>query len=111
MMRKIIVRTLQVLLLLVVGGMAGFAIFVWRTWDRAYDEIPIPDVRASRDPAVIARGEYFVYGPAHCVDCHASSFAEALKGREAGNVPLQGGTRFAAPPLGVIYSKNLTPDP
>src|SRR6185436_19546415 len=26
-------------------------------------------------------------------------------------VPLQGGTKFEAAPLGTIYSKNLTPDP
>ena len=49
-------------------------IYVWRTWDRSYDEIPVPDVRASTDPTVIARGEYLVYGPSHCVQCHASSF-------------------------------------
>jgi mono/diheme cytochrome c family protein len=111
MTRKLIVRALQVLLAVVFVAGSAVALYVWRTWDRAYDEIPIPDVRASRDPAVIARGEYFVYGPAHCVDCHASSFAEALKRTENEKVPLQGGTRFAAPPLGVIYSKNLTPDP
>ena len=70
----------------------------------------IPDVRASTDPAVIAQGEYLVYGPAHCVECHASSFEEFQKVVNNQKVPLQGGTKFAAPPLGAIYSKNLTPD-
>ena len=89
----------------------AFAVYVWRTWDRSYDEYPVPDVRASSDPAVIARGEYLVYGPAHCVECHSSSFEEFQKIVSGEKVPLQGGTRFEAPPLGAIYSKNLTPDP
>ena len=71
----------------------------------------MPEVRASSDPAVIAHGEYLVYGPAHCVECHASSFEEFQKIVNGEKVPLQGGTRFEAPPLGAIYSKNLTPDP
>jgi mono/diheme cytochrome c family protein len=111
MTRKLIVRALQALLAVVLVAGSAVALYVWRTWDRAYDEIPIPDVRASRDPAVIARGEYLVYGPAHCVECHSASFTEYLKVGEKQKIPLQGGTRFAAPPLGVIYSKNLTPDP
>ncbi len=110
MIRKVVVRVLLALVLLVVVVGSAFGFYVWRTWDRAYDEIPIPDVRASRDPAVIARGEYLVYGPAHCVECHASSFTDFLKLANHQKMPLQGGSRFAAPPLGVIYSKNLTPD-
>jgi mono/diheme cytochrome c family protein len=80
------------------------------TWDRSYDDVALPDVKASTDPAVIARGEYLVYGPAHCVECHAGSFQEFQKVANNEKVPLQGGTRFAAAPLGAIYSKNLTPD-
>lgn len=57
MIRKVVVRVLLALVLLVVVVGSAFGFYVWRTWDRAYDEIPIPDVRASRDPAVIARGD------------------------------------------------------
>jgi mono/diheme cytochrome c family protein len=110
-MKRKIIRALQAVVLLVVLVASVFALYVWRTWDRAYDEYPMPDVRASSDPAVIARGEYFVYGPAHCVECHSSSFEEYQKVANGQKVPLQGGTRFEAPPLGAIYSKNLTPDP
>lgn len=111
MIRKIIVRSLQTVLLLVLVFASVLTIYVWRTWDRSYDEIPVPDVRASTDPAVIARGEYLVYGPSHCVQCHASSFEEFQKVIKHEKVPLQGGTPFVAPPLGIIYAKNLTPDP
>jgi mono/diheme cytochrome c family protein len=109
-MRKILLRALQLFFVVVFVLLSALAFHTWRTWDRVYDDVPIPDVRASTDPAVIARGEYLVYGPAHCVECHASSFEEFQKVANNQKVPLQGGTRFAAPPLGAIYSKNLTPD-
>ena len=110
MTRHIIVRALQIFFLLVFILASALTVYVWRTWDRAYNEYPVPGVRASSDPAVIARGEYLVYGPAHCVECHSKSFVEFQKVVNHEKVPLQGGTPFAAPPLGVIYSKNLTPD-
>jgi mono/diheme cytochrome c family protein len=111
MKKRAIIRAIQVFFLVVVLLVSAFALYVWRTWDRSYDEYPVPQVQASRDPAVIARGEYLVYGPAHCVECHASSFVEFQKIVAGQQVPLQGGTKFEAPPLGAIYSRNLTPDP
>src|SRR5688572_12986765 len=38
-------------------------------WKRTFD-VPEPDLHASADPAVIARGRYLAYGPAHCASCH-----------------------------------------
>lgn len=35
-------------------------------------EAPYPAIRASGDTALMARGKYLVYGPAHCANCHAS---------------------------------------
>ena len=37
-------------------ALAGLAAYVARTWDRTYDA-PLPEVRVSSDPAVLARGE------------------------------------------------------
>jgi mono/diheme cytochrome c family protein len=91
-------------LLLVVGG-----IHVSRTWDRIYD-LPVPEVHASTDSAVIKRGEYLVFGPAHCVECHSASFAEYQTLTQGALPPLVGGVEFSDPILGRIYSKNLTPD-
>jgi hypothetical protein len=63
------------------------------------------------DPAVIKRGEYLVYGPAHCVECHVGSPDEIERAAERGERPaLSGGMKFAAAPLGALYSRNLTPD-
>jgi mono/diheme cytochrome c family protein len=110
MRRRIIIRALQLFFLVIFLLASALTAYTWRTWDRSYDAVPLPDISATADPAVIARGEYLVYGPAHCVECHASSFVEFQKVVNGEKVPLQGGTRFAAPPLGAIYSKNLTPD-
>jgi len=107
---RILWRVLKFLGLLVVVLAAGLAFHVWRTWDKIYD-IALPAVHRSSDPAVLRRGEYMVYGPAHCVECHASSYAEFQKVATGEKVSLRGGQRFAAPPLGALYSKNLTPDP
>jgi mono/diheme cytochrome c family protein len=104
-------RALSSAALILAAALGGLAIYVAVTWDRTWDA-PLPDVHASADPAVIARGEYLVYGPAHCVDCHAPSPEAIARYVETGErPPLAGGMRFAAPPLGAIYSRNITPDP
>jgi mono/diheme cytochrome c family protein len=108
--KKILIRTAVIAVFSVIIIGAVLALYVWRTWDKVWN-VPSPIIHASTDPAVIARGEYLVYGPAHCVECHTGSFADLLKIGEGQKVALKGGTRFAAPPLGAIYSKNLTPDP
>ncbi len=65
---------------------------------------PYPELRASTDPAAIARGRYLVNGPAHCVGCHGDPSHE---GQE--NVPLSGGRVFRMP-FGKLHIPNLTPD-
>ena len=71
-------------------------------------DAPYPEMHASKDSAVIARGKHFVYGLAHCVDCHSTVNADSFitAGKE---VPLSGGFAFVLP-VGTIYSKNITPD-
>jgi mono/diheme cytochrome c family protein len=86
-------------------------IYVWRNWDRSFDDVPMPDLHASNAPGVIERGRYLVFGPAHCVECHVSDFAEYERAFDSGEpVALTGGYRFPIGPLGTLYSKNLTPD-
>lgn len=75
--------------------------------NRKYDA-PFPEIKASTDSAVIARGKYLALGPAHCADCHASPDSKVLveKGIE---VPLSGGYKFDLP-IGITYVKNITSD-
>ena len=70
---------------------------------------PYPDIHASKDSAVIARGRSLVFGPAHCADCHGPKGTESLvnNGQE---VPLSGGKTFNLP-IGKLYTRNITSDP
>ena len=100
-------KTVGILLLALVGVIA---IYVLRTWDRTY-AAPLPDdIHASTDPAIVAKGEYLVYGPAHCVECHGTSFDSLSRLADGVKVPLSGGLRMPMGPLGAVYSQNLTPD-
>src|SRR5262245_56844102 len=92
-------------------GVAALALgwYVAQTWDRTWDA-PLPAIQASTDPTIIRHGEYLVRGPAHCVDCHATSPA-IVDDEETGEPDaLAGGMTFALPPIGAIYARNLTPD-
>jgi len=82
-------------------------LFVNIRGNRAYDA-PLPDLTASQDSAVIARGKYLAFGPAHCASCHMpmDKFAEVEQGLE---LPLMGGWELDIPP-GIFRAPNLTPD-
>ena len=86
----------------------GLVVFVFSRANRTFDA-PYPEITASLDSSVIARGEYLAYGPAHCVDCHApmTSLSQRLSGEK---MPLSGGFDFVIPP-GTIYAPNITSDP
>ncbi|HVY74036.1 MAG TPA: cytochrome c [Puia sp.] len=71
-------------------------------------EAPYPDIHASTDTVVIARGKHLVFGAAHCINCHSVPNADSLINLGQ-PVPLTGGVLFDLP-LGKIYSKNITPD-
>lgn len=72
-------------------------------------EAPLPNIRASADPAVIARGEFLVQGPAHCSGCHAAHMGELRAMRPAQPLVPRGGVRWSLP-FGEFRSANLTGD-
>ena len=91
----------------VVLVIAVLAVTISVRWDRRF-QAPYPKLAASRDSAVIARGRYLAYGPAHCSDCHTAPADYASL--ETGSSPsLSGGLEFPIP-LGRIRVPNLTPD-
>lgn len=88
--------------IVVVSGAATVQMRHNRTFD-----VPEVDVKATTDSAVIARGAYLVYGPAHCAYCHNTADKIArLDGGE--QVPLSGGAVFD---IGIakMVTPNLTP--
>lgn len=70
---------------------------------------PYPgNIHASKDSAVIERGRYLAFGPAHCSGCHSPK--ENHDKINAGEqLPLIGGLTFELP-IGKLYSRNITPD-
>lgn len=91
-------------ILLLTGGMT---IAVVSRQNLRY-EAPYPDIKASADSAIIARGRHLVISSAHCIDCHSTANSDSIL-NAGGDVPLTGGYTFELP-LGKIYSKNITPD-
>lgn len=87
----------------------GIALFTYVSfsWNKSY-EAPYPTVSVSTDSTVLARGQYLVYGPAHCATCHiAPDDYDAMSAGEL--VPLAGGNEINIPP-GIFRPRNLTPD-
>lgn len=105
MIKKILIG-LPVMIVIII---AGFVLYVQISWDRTYD-IAYPDLKVSTDSAVIARGKYLVKGPAHCSNCHVSSYDELIRADKGEDIPLKGGVEFPIGPLGMVYPANLTPD-
>lgn len=86
----------------------GFGIFVASRQNLRFEH-PLPNLHASRNPEVLARGEYVVRRLANCAYCHGdpARAKDVLGGDET--VPLSGGRIFAIPP-GNFYAYNITPD-
>jgi mono/diheme cytochrome c family protein len=69
---------------------------------------PYPDIHASGDSVVIARGKHLVFSSAHCINCHSPKNPDSLAALGQ-DVPLSGGVLFDVG-IAKIYSKNITPD-
>src|SRR6059058_1090504 len=104
MIKKILKWTGIVLLVLI----AGISVTVAARQHLHYDA-PYPNIKASTDPAIIARGKHLVLGPAHCVACHSTAKNQDSLILAGADVPLSGGFQFKFG-LGTFYSRNITPD-
>jgi len=72
--------------------------------DRTFDA-PYPQIHASKDPAIIARGKYLAQGPGHCVECHG-----APEDRHVADGALSGGFEIHLP-IATVRIPNITSDP
>ena len=84
-----------------------FVVLVFLRQNRKFNAA-YPDIHASKDSAIIARGQYLAFGPAHCSGCHSPA-ANQERINKGERLPLEGGLEFSLP-IGKIYSKNITPD-
>lgn len=72
-------------------------------------DVAMPDIAASDDAELLARGEYLFHGPSHCSACHTVKEVGILMKR--GDKPLPtGGGIWEMGPIGTLRSPNLTPD-
>ena len=102
-------KILLAILIVIVIAIVSFFIYVQSSWDKTY-EIAYPDLKTSSDSAIIAKGEYLVHGPAHCSNCHVSSWQAMINADSGIDEPLIGGVRFPLGPLGELSPANLTSD-
>jgi mono/diheme cytochrome c family protein len=103
-------KFLKVLKWIVIVVVAIIVVFIAYALLRSQEtfDAPFPEIAASTDSTLIARGKYLVYGPAHCVNCHTPD-TEFEKVEEGEVLPLSGGHVFALP-VGNIYVPNITSD-
>lgn len=104
MLRKILKWTCLVILFAIAGVTIVTALRQHVTY-----EAPFPTVKASADPAVIAKGRHIVMGPGHCFDCHSAAANNDSLVKAGGEPALSGGVPFKLP-FGTFYTRNLTPD-
>jgi mono/diheme cytochrome c family protein len=104
MLRKILKWTCLTILFAIVG----VAIVTALRQHLKY-EAPFPDIKASADTAVIAKGRHIVMGPGHCFDCHSKDKNKDSMVRAGLEPTLSGGFAFELP-FGKFYTRNLTPD-
>jgi mono/diheme cytochrome c family protein len=104
MLRKILKWT-GLLILLVVGGVA----LATALRQHVIYDAPLPDIKASADKAVIAKGRQLVVGAGHCVDCHSTDKKKDSL-INAGHEPVLSGGYVFDLPFGKFYTANLTPD-
>ncbi|HYH13936.1 MAG TPA: cytochrome c [Flavisolibacter sp.] len=104
MIRKILKWTGIIILILVLGVTLTIALRQHLTYERPY-----PNIKASTNPAIIAKGKHIVLGPGHCADCHSPVKNVDSILQAGGEVPLTGGHRFDLP-FGTFFTRNLTPD-
>ncbi len=83
-----------------------FILFIQFTPPPTYN-IPLPEVNISTDSATLARGEYLIYGPAHCYGCHGMK-KDSLAVINGEKVAFGGGKHFDLP-FGKLYIPNITP--
>lgn len=96
---KRILKWLGVVVIVALGGVAGFATFQARGFTasmaKVYD-VPLPALARSSDPAVVERGKHVVESIGGCAgsDCHGADLA--------------GGKPIVLGPLGTIVGPNIT---
>ena len=107
-MRRVLKYLLYALGIVVVLALCFVGYYAMK-WPPKFPDAPLPDIEASDDPTVVARGAYLVNAVAHCSACHSP--IDEYTGAKPGEVVApKGGHEWHMGPLGTIRSANITPD-
>ncbi len=106
---KRILKGLAALAALALLVFVGLIIYVNVAYNVDYPNTPKPAIVASKDPSVIARGEYLVHAVAHCSTCHGPADL-AQQHLVDFSKPLVGGWTIDVWPFGTFQVRNITPD-
>jgi mono/diheme cytochrome c family protein len=106
---KRILKGLAALAALALLVFIGLIIYVNVAYNVDYPSTPKPAIVASKDPAIIARGEYLVHAVAHCSTCHGPKEL-AEQHLVDFSKPLVGGWTLDVWPFGTFQVRNITPD-
>ena len=91
-----------------------FVVLVFSLQNKKF-KAPYPDIHASNDSTIIARGEYLANHVTPCIDCHSKRDFTKLSGPVIPGTEGMGGEVFdnklEDDIPGVVYSRNITPDP
>ncbi|MFN8358365.1 MAG: cytochrome C [Candidatus Kapaibacterium sp.] len=104
---KIVLQILKWLGIVLGAFAVILVIYIFAQRHRTFDA-PYPNIKASTDSAVIARGKYLAFGPAHCGGCHCG-MADTAKMFRGEIVDLKGGREFILP-FGIVRARNITSD-
>lgn len=105
---KKVAKILGMALGAVVVLVLGWVVWVQATYERDFSNTPLPSITASKDPAVIAQGEYLVHAVAHCSACHGPADIVSKRQLSPDKLDLRGGFSLQAGPFGTFVPVNLT---
>ena len=100
-MKKILLAVVVLLLLIPIGLITYLNVAFPK-------DIPAPAITASKDPAVIAHGEYLANHVLACVDCHSDRNWTARTGPVVPGTIGKGGQGME-PEVGDVVARNITP--
>jgi mono/diheme cytochrome c family protein len=101
---RIVLGLVAIAVMILVGGYA----YVEVSYDRDFSSFAYPNIEASKDPAVIAHGEYVANALAHCSACHQPGRYDQPRKLGARH-DMRGGMRIPIPMFGTFIPANLTP--
>jgi mono/diheme cytochrome c family protein len=92
-------------------GIGGYVGYINLTYKRDFSATPMPAIKASSDPKIIADGAYVANAIAHCSACHGNAEFSQKHELPPDSKDLRGGYVLKAGPFGTFYPNNLTSDP